>query len=72
MAFKGYRKMKETMLRKIKGDEGHQLLRNKKRRRSLTRRDSMEVAAEDLQEATVTKTLSELASLVVLSLEPIS
>jgi hypothetical protein len=54
------------------GEEGHQSLPNKKRRRSLTRRDSMEVAAEDSQEATVTKTLSELASLVVSSLEPIS
>lgn len=37
----------------------------KKRRRDAPRRDSMEVAAEDSQEATVVKTLSELATLVV-------
>jgi hypothetical protein len=42
------------------------------RRFSLHRRDSMKVAAEDSQESTVIKTLSELASLVVASLEPSS
>jgi hypothetical protein len=39
------------------------------RRLSLKRRDSMIVAAEDSQESTVIKTLSELASLVVSSLD---
>ena len=39
------------------------------RRASFTRRDSMLVAAEDSQESTVIKTLSELASLVVTSLD---
>jgi len=39
-------------------------------RHSRHRRDSMKVAAEDSQESTVIKTLSELASLVVASLEP--
>jgi hypothetical protein len=45
---------------------------NKKQKKGFVRRDSMEFAAEDSQEATVTKTLSELTSLVVTSLEPIS
>ena len=45
---------------------------NKKRKKDFFRRDSMEVAAEDSQEATVTKTLSELASLVATSLEPVT
>ena len=39
-------------------------------KRTLRRRDSMKVAAEDTQESTVIKILSELASLVVASLEP--
>ena len=39
------------------------------RRASLNRRDSMIVAAEDSQESTVIKTLSELVSLVVSSLD---
>lgn len=39
------------------------------RRNSFHRRDSMIVAAEDSQESTVIKTLSELASLVVASLD---
>jgi hypothetical protein len=47
-------------------------LPNKKQKKGDSRRDSIELAAEDSQEATVTKTLSELASLVVTSLEPIS
>ena len=45
---------------------------NKKLKKGQSRRDSLEVAAEDSQEATVTKTLSELASLVVTSLIPIN
>lgn len=38
---------------------------------SLHRRDSVEIAAEDSPEAMVVKTISELATLVVTSLEPI-
>lgn len=43
---------------------------NKRRRGNERRRTSLEVAAEDSQEATVVKTLSELISLVALSLDP--
>jgi hypothetical protein len=51
-------------------DEAPEEHSNKRRRKYLDRRDSEVVAAEDSQEATFVKTLSELASLVVEALAP--
>eukprot|EP00934_Nitzschia_sp_Nitz4_P004391 Nitzschia sp. Nitz4//scaffold47_size129522//74066//77969//NITZ4_003556-RA/size129522-snap-gene-0.199-mRNA-1//-1//CDS//3329552815//4381//frame0 len=52
-------------------EDGEAPPRKVPRSKSLQRKESMEVAAEDSQEATFVKTLSELVTLVSNSLEPI-
>jgi hypothetical protein len=61
----------DAMMDEEGGTEGGDKGKKRKRKGGVNRRDSLEVAAEDSQEATVLKTLSELVSLVVHSLEPI-